>query len=295
MIVEGQIQGGLDRRRRHRADGDRLASTSTATASTRSLMDYLIPTALEVPDWENGTTVTPVAAPPDRRQGRRRVGHRRLAAGGRQRGDRRARAVRRPARRHAAHPVAGLGGDARATCARLRTDRLGSRSADDPHPAARVRDRGAARVGQGRRRRHRGHRGRRVAARRPAAQGARRPAVQPHRRPGSPSRPGGLRLASRAVEMLGLQDRTVLEVREAGAGRRMLRLGTSSLFAEYAAPGLISLFADRAKDLDVELSVHPTARLRAAAADPHRRRRRSARGRPARTPRSPARCSSTTR
>jgi len=71
--------------------------------------------------------------------------------------------------------------------------------------------------------------------------------------------PGGLRLASRAVEMLGLQDRTVLEVREAGAGRRMLRLGASALFAEYAAPGLISLFAERAKDLDVELSVHRTA------------------------------------
>ena len=73
--------------------------------------------------------------------------------------------------------------------------------------------------------------------------------------------PGGLRLASRAVEMLGLQDRTVLEVREAGAGRRMLRLGTSALFAEYAAPGLISLFAERAKDLDVELSVHPTGQF----------------------------------
>jgi len=68
--------------------------------------------------------------------------------------------------------------------------------------------------------------------------------------------PGGLRLASRAVELLGLQDRTVLEVREAGAGRRMLRLGTTALFAEYAAPGLIGLFADRARDLDVELSVH---------------------------------------
>ena len=68
--------------------------------------------------------------------------------------------------------------------------------------------------------------------------------------------PGGLRLASRAVEMLGLQDRTVLEVREAGVGRRMLRLGTTALFAEYAAPGLIGLFADRAHDLDVELSVH---------------------------------------
>ncbi|GAB6984337.1 LysR family transcriptional regulator [Nocardioides pyridinolyticus] len=69
--------------------------------------------------------------------------------------------------------------------------------------------------------------------------------------------PGGLRLASRAVELLGLQDRTVLEVREAGVGRRMLRLATTSLFAEYAAPGLIGLFADRAQDLDVELSVHP--------------------------------------
>jgi LysR family transcriptional regulator, low CO2-responsive transcriptional regulator len=66
--------------------------------------------------------------------------------------------------------------------------------------------------------------------------------------------PGGLRLASRAVELLGLQDRTVLEVREAGAGRRLLRLAAASLFSEHAAPGLIGLFADRAKDLDVELS-----------------------------------------
>lgn len=68
--------------------------------------------------------------------------------------------------------------------------------------------------------------------------------------------PGGLRLASRAVELLGLQHQTVLEVREAGIGRRLLRLAASSLFAEYAAPGLIGLFTDRAKDLDVELSVH---------------------------------------
>jgi DNA-binding transcriptional LysR family regulator len=68
--------------------------------------------------------------------------------------------------------------------------------------------------------------------------------------------PGGLRLASRAAEILGLQDRTVLEVSEAGHGRRMLRLAASSLFAEHAAPGLIELFAGRADDLDVELSVH---------------------------------------
>lgn len=67
--------------------------------------------------------------------------------------------------------------------------------------------------------------------------------------------PGGLRLASRAVEILGLQDRTVREVSQAGDGRRVLRLATSSLFAEHAAPGLIDLFAGRADDLGVELSV----------------------------------------
>jgi DNA-binding transcriptional LysR family regulator len=67
--------------------------------------------------------------------------------------------------------------------------------------------------------------------------------------------PGGLRLASRATELLGLQDITVLEVSAAGQGRRLLRVGASSLFAEHAAPGLIELFASRAADLDVELSV----------------------------------------
>jgi DNA-binding transcriptional LysR family regulator len=67
--------------------------------------------------------------------------------------------------------------------------------------------------------------------------------------------PGGLRLASRATEMLGLQALTILEVTQAGNGRRLLRVGASSLFAELAAPGLIDLFAERADDLDVELSI----------------------------------------
>ncbi|MEV4343810.1 LysR family transcriptional regulator [Actinoplanes sp. NPDC049596] len=71
--------------------------------------------------------------------------------------------------------------------------------------------------------------------------------------------PGGLRLASRATEMLGLQDITVLEVSRASQGRRLLRVGSSSLFAEHAAPGLIELFAGRADDLDVELSVRDPA------------------------------------
>lgn len=68
--------------------------------------------------------------------------------------------------------------------------------------------------------------------------------------------PGGLRLASRSAELLGLQDRTILEVSQAGNGRRLLRIASSSMFAEYAAPGLIELFAGRAADLDVEMSLH---------------------------------------
>ncbi|MCU1495530.1 MAG: LysR family transcriptional regulator [Acidimicrobiaceae bacterium] len=68
--------------------------------------------------------------------------------------------------------------------------------------------------------------------------------------------PGGLRLASRATEMLGLQNRTIREVSQAGRGRRLMRIAATSLFAEHAAPGLIELFASRADDLDVELSVH---------------------------------------
>jgi hypothetical protein len=74
--------------------------------------------------------------------------------------------------------------------------------------------------------------------------------------------PGGLRLASRAVEILGLQRQTAIEVTEAAHGRRLLRIAASTTFAEHAAPGLIELFSARADDLSVELSVHPTSRFR---------------------------------
>lgn len=73
--------------------------------------------------------------------------------------------------------------------------------------------------------------------------------------------PGGLRLAHRAVEMLGLQDQTRREVHEAHDGRRLLRIAATSLFAEYAAPGLIELFSTRADDLEVELLVESSARF----------------------------------
>src|SRR4051794_4005017 len=58
MIVEGQIHGGL-------TDGVGMALMETiafdedGNCLAGSLMDYLIPTAVEVPDWETDYTVTP--------------------------------------------------------------------------------------------------------------------------------------------------------------------------------------------------------------------------------------------
>jgi aerobic carbon-monoxide dehydrogenase large subunit len=58
MIIEGQVHGGL-------TDGvgmalmEILAFDPEGNCLSSSLMDYLIPTALEVPDWETGHTVTP--------------------------------------------------------------------------------------------------------------------------------------------------------------------------------------------------------------------------------------------
>ncbi len=58
MIVEGQVHGGL-------ADGigmalmQMIAFDEIGNCLGGSLMDYLLPTALEVPDFETGATVTP--------------------------------------------------------------------------------------------------------------------------------------------------------------------------------------------------------------------------------------------
>ena len=58
MIIEGQIHGGL-------TDGVGMALMefidfdADGNCLGGSFMDYLIPTAVEVPDWETGFTVTP--------------------------------------------------------------------------------------------------------------------------------------------------------------------------------------------------------------------------------------------
>jgi carbon-monoxide dehydrogenase large subunit len=58
MIIEGQIHGGL-------TDGvgialmEQISFDEEGNCLAASLMDYLIPTSVEVPDWETGFTVTP--------------------------------------------------------------------------------------------------------------------------------------------------------------------------------------------------------------------------------------------
>ncbi len=58
MIIEGQVHGGL-------ADGvgmalmEMISFDEDGNCLGGSLMDYLIPTSLECPDWETGHTVTP--------------------------------------------------------------------------------------------------------------------------------------------------------------------------------------------------------------------------------------------
>jgi carbon-monoxide dehydrogenase large subunit len=58
MIIEGQVHGGL-------ADGvgmalmEMISFDEAGNCLAGSLMDYLIPTAMEVPNWETGHTVTP--------------------------------------------------------------------------------------------------------------------------------------------------------------------------------------------------------------------------------------------
>ena len=93
MIVEGQIMGGL-------TEGYAIAAMELITFDEdgncigSNFMDYLIPTAWETPGVRARRDGHAVAAPSDRREGRRRVGDRRLAGRVRERGRRRARARR---------------------------------------------------------------------------------------------------------------------------------------------------------------------------------------------------------
>ena len=113
MIVEGQIMGGL-------TEAYAMATMQFITFDAQgncigsNYMDYLLPTAWETPGYELHEVVTPVAAPPDRCQGGRRVRHRRRPGRVRQRGDGRHQGHRRAQHRHAAAARPGLRGADRA-------------------------------------------------------------------------------------------------------------------------------------------------------------------------------------
>ena len=110
MIVEGQVHGGL-------ADGigmalmEVIAFDEDGNNLGGSFMDYLLPDVHGMPQLGARRNRHAVAAPPDRGQGRGRVGHRRFARGHRQRRPRR---PPDPARRHAAHARRRSGGPCRA-------------------------------------------------------------------------------------------------------------------------------------------------------------------------------------
>ena len=171
MIVEGQVHGGIVQSIAQ-ALFEETVYDESGQILTGSLVDYMIPTAAEMPRFDSGAHGDAVADEPARRQGHRRGGHDRGHGGRRQRRGGRALPSRHPAPRDAAAARACLGGDAEGKVGdddprgiRLRragTRRGGARAcsqaavcrwrAGTPDPGAQ-----AAALGAGDARRHRAH------------------------------------------------------------------------------------------------------------------------------------------
>ena len=134
MIVEGQIHGGLTMGLAP-ALFEEISYDENGNIQGGSFMDYLLPTAMETPELGDRQDRHAVAAPSARRQGRRRVGHGRRAAGDRQRGRGRALAPRRDAHRHPDHAGEGVEhpeGEGRGGVAGLCSVGAGARSSPPP-------------------------------------------------------------------------------------------------------------------------------------------------------------------
>ena len=107
MIVEGQIHGGLTMGFAP-ALMEEIQYDENGNIYGATFMDYLVPTAVETPNWEVGETVTPSPASSHWRQGRGRVGHGRRAGRHRQRGGGCALAPGRAPHRHPDHAAQGV-------------------------------------------------------------------------------------------------------------------------------------------------------------------------------------------
>ena len=110
MLVQGQVHGGA-------AQGIAEALYEEAiydgegNLSTGTMTNYLVPGAARAPDVRGARPVHAVADEPDGREGHRRGGHDRGAAGGDQRGRRRAVTPRRPLDRASGHARTRLASD----------------------------------------------------------------------------------------------------------------------------------------------------------------------------------------
>ncbi len=128
LIVEGQVHGGL-------AQGIAQALFEEAnydeqgTLVNGTFVDYTLPSAADLPSFDDGHREHPVDVQPVGGQGGRRGRHHRLDAGHRERRDRRAAPPRRHQRRDADHVAAGVAGH---------PGRQGPRHPGDPgrHPLA---------------------------------------------------------------------------------------------------------------------------------------------------------------
>ena len=99
MIVEGQVHGGLTMGLAP-ALYEEIVYDESGQNLTSTFMDYLLPTAVETPDWGDRQDRHPVPASPAGREGHRRVGHRGRARGHRERRRGRALAPGRAQHRH---------------------------------------------------------------------------------------------------------------------------------------------------------------------------------------------------
>lgn len=78
---------------------------------------------------------------------------------------------------------------------------------------------------------------------------------------------GGRRLAAYADEIVGLAERARREVTAAGTGPDLLRVATTTVFEEHAAPALVDAFTRRSPGLSVELVHEAPERLTASLVD----------------------------
>ena len=115
MIVDGQVHGG-SRRASRRPLYEEAIYDEEGNLSTGSMLNYLVPSAVELLELRGRADREPEPDEPDGREGRRRDRHDRLDGGGHERGRRRALALRRHRRRDARHARASLARDPGRRC-----------------------------------------------------------------------------------------------------------------------------------------------------------------------------------